>query len=183
MNTRQKSKLQIELRAVGASETEIGKLVSIANELGVLKNNHSAKRTQHSKHRHLALAVGIPSLCGLALGIFLVIASQTVLPGSLLYPAQRLSDNIAILVEPSYRETVMMKQANQVRELVTNRAPSSRVLATLADYRQQAASYQSVNSNYAAFEYCKHRLEQAASIAPSPERQAINSTLQSLNDV
>ena len=77
----------------------------------------------------------------------------------------------------------MMKRAQEVKQLIAEHANSSLVLATLADYQTKASAYKSVSANYAVFEYCKNNLQQAAAIAPSPERQAINKTLLSLQNV
>ena len=77
----------------------------------------------------------------------------------------------------------MMKRAAQVKQLVAAHASSSLVLATLADYRVEASAYKAISAHYAVFEYCKNNLEQAASIAPATERQAINKSLLSLQSV
>ena len=76
----------------------------------------------------------------------------------------------------------MMKRALQVNELVASHANPEKVLATLADYTEKASTYRSTpNADYAAFEYCKTNLQQAASTASPAVRQAIANSLQSLS--
>ena len=185
MNNLQQKALHRELKGAGASSRESQELAGIASRLGVLKNSDVPQATgsRPRKKLRLALIIGIPAVTGLALGMFLVVVSQTVLPGSTLYPIQAGSDSLAAAVSPSYRGTVMMKRAEQVKQLIHNGAPADKVLATLADYEKQAASYKSAASNYAAFEYCKNNLQQAAQQATNSERQAITKALVSLSAV
>ena len=176
MKNQSHNNLTEELKLAGAADSEVNGLVSVASKLGRLKN------AKTSSWKTL-VPVGLTSLTGLALGMTLVILSQTVLPGSLLYPVQKLSDNVAMGVNPEYRGTVMMKRAQEVKQLITDQANSNLVLATLADYQTEAAAYKSASANYAVFEYCKSNLQQAAAKAPNPERQAINKALLTLKNV
>ncbi len=176
------------MKSAGASASEITELAGIASNLNQLKaskspSSGSVLHDQRQSRWRTLIPVGLTSITGLALGMALVILSQTVLPGSWLYPVQKLSDNVAIAVHPNYRGVVMMKRAQEVKQLVAQHANSDTVLATLADYRNEAAIYKSVSTNYAAFEYCKSNLQQAAQTAPNPERQAINDTLSALKNV
>jgi hypothetical protein len=181
--------LKKELTLSGASDSEAAELVAIASNLKQLNNTKRSvpMPTLHDQHpmkgRKLVL-IGGPSLTGLVIGMALIILSQAVLPGSFLYPVQKLSDHVAVAVNPDYRGIIMMKRAQQVKQLVAEHASSHTVLATLADYQNEASAYKSVSAaDYAAFEYCKSNLQQAAAAAPNPDRQAINTTLSSLNDV
>jgi hypothetical protein len=184
----QANNLREELKLAGASDSEIKELLPLAANLKQLKNSKnslsgSTSRRQYQSKWKIFLPIGVTSITGLALGMILVILSQTVLPGSLLYPVQKLSDNVSMSVDPDYRGTVMMKRAQEVKQLIAEHANSNLVLATLADYQTEASAYKSAPANYAVFEYCKSNLQQAANIAPSSERQAIVSTLNSLSSV
>jgi len=187
MNSKQKNTLKNELKIAGATKDELGSLVNIASRLDNLKSVDKQVTSRQDKHQSkrfkAVFAIGLPAVTGLVIGMLLIIFSQTVLPGNLMYPVQKMSDILAISMDSSYRGTIMMKRDDQVKQLVDNNASSSKVLATLADYKKQAESYKSISSNYDAFEYCKNSLELAAKNAPSPERQAINNTLRSLSDV
>lgn len=175
--------LHKELLSAGANETEIKELLPIASKLSLLKGRNAAiTRDKVQNNRWLKMIKPIVyATSGLALGIFLVIISQAASPTSFLYHVQKLSDNVAISIYPQYRANIMMKRAQQVNQLVSNRADSKQVLATLADYTKEASIYKSVpHANYAAFEYCKTILEQAAAAAPPDVHKAISSSLRSL---
>lgn len=180
--------LHEELRSVGSTGREINDLVAVANNLKHLKGvakpiAKPAYRNQLRGRWSILIPAGLTALSGLVLGMGLVIFSQTVLPGSWLYPIQRLSDSVAVAVHPQYRGTIMMQRAQQVQQLVAEHASSPTVLATLSDYQVEASAYKSTSANYAMFEYCKTTLRQAAAVAPNPERQSISKALLSLGDV
>jgi len=180
---KQDGKLRTELRQAGASDSEARELSDLAASLKQLKGSMNAEMPVRRREKW---SVGMPvlaSVSGLVLGMTLVILSQMVLPGNPLYPVQKLSDNVAMSVTPSYRGIVMMKRAQEVKQLVAAHASSSLVLATLNDYKSEASAYKATTANYAAFEFCKSNLVQAATIAPSSERHLIDSTLSSLQDV
>lgn len=185
MNNQAQRDLRKELKSVGASESELTELSAVAHKLERLKDHNSSLiKTPSPKYQSKwsrLLPTGLLSLGGLLVGMALVIFSQTVLPGSVLYPVQKLSDKVSMSMDPNYRATIMMKRAQEVKQLIADHASSSLVLATLSDYQAEAATYKSVPANYSVFEYCKNNLQQAAAIAPSQERQAINKTLVSLD--
>ncbi|HVC35961.1 MAG TPA: hypothetical protein VNE40_00740 [Candidatus Dormibacteraeota bacterium] len=188
MNSKSSNNLSNELKSAGASDEEVKELVVVASNIKHLKDSKGSVarpvlQAQRQNRWRTLIPIGLTSLAGLALGMAVVILSQTVLPGSLLYPVQKLSDNVAVSVNPSYRGSVMMKRAQEVKQLIADHANSGVVLATLADYQVEALSYKSAPANYAVFEYCKSNLQQAATIAPNSERQAIDKTLSSLQNV
>jgi hypothetical protein len=186
MKDQKQRQLRKELREAGASVAEIEELAPIASRLSLLKDSPApavdTKRTHTRWQRMLKpIAFGVS---GLALGMFLIIMSQSALPTSRLYPVQKFSDSVAVSFRPQYRANVMMKRAQQVNELVASHAGSEKVLATLADYTKEASVYKSApHANYSAFEYCKTNLQQAASAASPTVRQAISSSLDSLENV
>jgi hypothetical protein len=165
--------LSQELKLAGASDSEANELAGIANNLKLLE-----QKSRNS--RKIFVPIGLATSMGTIIGMALIIFSQTVLPGNWLYPVQQLSDNTAVSINSDYRGTVMMKRAQQVKQLIAEHADSSIVLATLADYQTEASAYKSDGTNYAVFEYCKSNLQQAATMAPSSERSAITDTLSSL---
>lgn len=169
--------LHKELRSVGASTNEATQLVALAQTLALL----NTKSEKHGRSQMIWVYV-VPGVVFLFLGIMTVV-SQSVLPGSWLYPLQRTSDAVATTVDHNYRGTVMMRRARQVKLLILSRHSEQQVLATLTAYQTEAAAYKVHTSNYAVFEYCKNNLEQAVLIASPVERQAITNTLRSLQDV
>ena len=183
---KQNSRLISELRQAGAQDSEANELAGLAVSLKQLENTRSAALPEikfQRRSRPSLFRPALASISGIVIGMALVMFAQTTLPGSILYPVQKLSDSVAVSVDPSYRGTVMMKRAQQVKQLVADHANASLVLATLSDYKSEASVYKSSPASYVAFEYCKSSLLQAATIAPTSERQAIESTLSSLQDV
>jgi ABC-type lipoprotein release transport system permease subunit len=183
-----KNNLQEELKSAGASVSEISEFIGIASNLKQLKkpNNSLTKLVGFRQRQHgwrTSISIGLTSLGGIALGMAIIIFSQTVLPGSRLYFVQKLSDKVAVTLDSGYRGTVMMKRAQEVKQLVAVHASPNIVLATLAEYRIEASTYKSASNNYAVFEYCKSNLQQATIMATNPERQAINNALSSLKNV
>lgn len=174
--------LQKELRMAGATQKEATELGALAAQLYSLQPPVDQPKAIAKRHRiwPIVVPVGIASL---AVGMAILVAAQAVLPGSWLYPVQKISDKVAVAVHPAYRANVMMQHAQQVQELVAAHADSSAVMAALADYRTEANEYKSLSANYAAFEYCKSNLQQAASTATGSERDAIMSTLRGLQNV
>lgn len=183
MNTAIQKQLAKELKAVGAKPADIDNLLPIASKMSLLKRSKKNIDTRMAR-RWLKVTKPVAFVAsGLIVGMFLVMVSQAVLPSSWIYPVQKFSDSIAVNLHPAYRATVMMKLAQQVKQLVANKANSKLVLATLADYQTEASAYKTMTSNYAAFEYCKNNLRQAATMTSGTEHQAIDNSLQSLKDV
>jgi hypothetical protein len=186
MKDHKQQQLRKELRDASAKTAEIEELVPIASRLSLLKHSvtpavDAGKATTRWQRIFKPIAFGVS---GLALGVAVIVISQSVLPTSQLYSIQKFSDNVAVSFHPQYRATVMMKRAQQVNELVAGHASSGKVLATLADYTKEASAYKSTpQANYAAFEYCKTNLQQAASAASPTVRQAISSSLESLENI
>lgn len=172
-----REKLREELVQAGAKPSEVDELGLIAARLSLLKAVPGQKPVWVKVLKPVASAV--PAL---VVGAAIVILAQSVSPTSWLYPIQKLSDAVAIDVNPGYRVTVMMRRAQQVNELTENHASSSMILATLNSYDTEAANYKGMpHTSYAAFEYCRSNLEQAAAMAPNGVRQAINTSLKNLN--
>lgn len=180
MNKRQTDHLRHELRLAGASSAELPGLVNIANQFETLK---SARRLPTPPRRMKTWRWGLISAASAFAIIAGVFVAQLVLPGNVLYPLQKTSDSLAITLHPSYRGTVMMRRARQVKELVADNAAKNTVMSALADYQSVAAGYRHEPSSYAVFEYCKNNLRQAAEQAPPDESKAIKQTLATLDDV
>ncbi|HEY1835743.1 MAG TPA: hypothetical protein VGG13_02885 [Candidatus Saccharimonadales bacterium] len=177
---REPAELRQELRAAGARDSEVDELLPIAINLQALPESEFREKTSRWK---IPLLASSTALAGLIVGTILVAFSQAALPGSLFYAIQKISDNAAVALHPSYRGTVMMKRADQVKQLVVEHAGQSAVLEALADYQSEAAVYKYRATNYALFDYCKADLQQAADKTAGPERTAINKTLASLQNV
>jgi hypothetical protein len=171
-----------ELRDVGAKDSEVDELMAIASRLSALKPQATSVRGTAFRWQTV-LRPALVGASGLIVGVLLVIVAESVPPTNVLYPLQNLTDNIAVSLHPDYRATIMMKRALQVNQLVGDHADSGKILATLADYTEKANAYKSSpHADYAAFEYCKSNLEQAATAATPDVHAAITKSLESLQD-
>jgi hypothetical protein len=95
-----------------------------------------------------------------------------------LYPLKRTSEAVALQAQPDFRGVLMMRRAQEVRELVGHNGSPDLVASTLHDYASDAVAYKAqTTQNYAAFRYCQANLQQAESQASGQERQQIASTL------
>lgn len=172
------TRLRRELRLAGADASEIDELTSVAMRLRLLK---PAAKTR-GKVWPGALKPALMASSGLLLGVIVVMLAQSAAPTSWLYPVQKLSDAVAVKAHPGYRGTVMMRRAQQVNELVADHASPKVIMSTLDSYDAEAAGYKAMSgADYAAFDYCKTNLQQAAAAAPHSVRSAIDTSLESLN--
>src|SRR5579862_5641500 len=169
-----KRMLQKELRLAGATPGELPELTDLADQISELGELPNTTNTRPWWQRFGLVPISAAAT-GLLLGTLVLALSQTSLPGTPGYPVKRASEQIAVLVDPNYRATVMMRRSQELKQLVNQSAGQGKVLATLAAYQQEAVAYRS--KNYAAFEYCKTNLTEAAAIASPAERSAIDSAL------
>ncbi len=176
--------LKYELLQAGANGTEIFKLSNLASQLHTLKD-FSPPLAANPPHRRTKFQLFKPYFVGaavLALAILPILLAQTVLPGNWLFPVQKATDAAVIELHPQYRANVMMKRSEQVNALVKNGSDSQVILATLNDYTNQAKRYEAMpNTDYAAFEYCKTNLEQAAAKATPTIQRSIQASLDELD--
>jgi len=176
--------LRKELRASGATAQEAGQLSRLAHDLRLLRQEGQDANDKNLLPLTLRRLI-VPSLyivLGVITGVFVLSSAQAALPNSWLFPVQKFSDNLTVRLYPQYRETIMMKRADQVNELVARRASDRATLDALADYTEIAAEYKSApHANYAAFRYCKSRLMQAANGANPEVGRAIRGSLESLD--
>lgn len=170
--------LRQELHQAGAKSSEMDELVSVADQLRLLK---TAPASSKSRRWIKPLRPALIALPVLALSLIIIMLAQSAMPTSWLYPVQKMSDAVAVKIHPEYRATVMMRRADQVNELVNSHASRQLILSTLDSYQAEAADYKTLpHTSYAAFEYCETTLKQAAAAAPTDVRQAITNSLDSL---
>jgi hypothetical protein len=180
MNTTSTEELRHELRLAGATREEIRALIPIATQLQALPK--TIKRHHTSVFRWPILAAS--SLVSLAIIVFaMLLAMPAITPGNPFAAMQHGADNIAIAVHPNYRDTVMMKQADQINALVASHAATKTVLASLADYRTTVGAYTGRSPHYGTVEYCRAELRKAANRASEPERNIITASLQNIQSV
>jgi len=167
--------LHDELLAAGATKDEAEQLGVIADHISRL--GHTTKRRKNYRSSIVSVLIGAAVAC-----VVLITATQQVLPSSVLYPIENASDTALVILHPDYRGKRMMKQANQIEQLVRQHAPSNIVLASLTAYENDESAYQKTATNYATLGHCKDSLQAAATIAPTNERQAITRVVDSIDN-
>jgi hypothetical protein len=175
--------LRDELQTTGASGKEARELATLAGQFASLKDRRALlpDPTPNKSSWFRLAPVLTTAFVFLFIGMAVVTTAQASIPGNVLYPVKQLSENTAAAIVPSYHATLMMRRADEVKQLVAKHASSKQVLATLADYSTQASAYKT--KDYAAYTYCKNSLEQAAANANAAEKPQIASTIASISDL
>jgi hypothetical protein len=178
--------LEQELLEAGASQDEAQTLANIAQSLHQLKGTEPPPAGDirlrlplpRRRSRLAALIFGLGLVGSLAVGLAIASVAQTTYPSNFLYPVKRLTENLAVMIQPNYRGVLMMRRAVEVKQLVAVHAEPQLINATLASYKTQVADYK--GGNYEDFEYCESTLRQAEKIATGTERTAIAQTIASV---
>ncbi|HUD11039.1 MAG TPA: hypothetical protein VMS08_01400, partial [Candidatus Saccharimonadia bacterium] len=119
--------LEAELQQSGASAREAKELSKIARSLHHLSSqepqlSHETYSTipkQPIRFRtRRAFAIGLVAAGSITMGLAIASIAQTTLPGTFLYPVKQLTENVAVSIQPSYRGTLMMRRAEEVKQLV-----------------------------------------------------------------
>jgi hypothetical protein len=178
------SKLYRELRLVGASKEEAMALESVASDLGQLKPAYGIEKHTDlvGGRRYLPrlMPMGVMALLGIVIGIGVMAMSQASIPGSVLYPVKRTSEHAAVMVNPDYKENVMMRRAQEISALTAQQAPEKLVMDSLEDYKLAAKAYGTPEYDAAAFDYCRQYLQTAAGRTTGSEHEAITATIAGL---
>jgi len=173
-----------ELYTAGATTAEVDDLLLIADSLRLLRHSNSVVERKNRSRRGIKMIV-VPAayvLIGIMVSTFIAVIAQVASPDSWLFPVQKASDNVAVMLHPQYREVIMMRRADQVRELAVNESSARAQLGALTSYMEVADEYKNQpHADYAAFRYCESQLSQAAKTATPQVRQAINRSLYSLD--
>src|SRR3972149_2917863 len=128
----QNDDLAKELKIRGLSQTEAEELCEVAKNIGQIGR---ITRSEGVKEQFLVKLLGTrkkesfvwPRLFAPAVAfvlILLVLASGSValaqksLPGDVLYPIKRLSENIAVSLKPSLEQGIVVRRSQEVKDLV-----------------------------------------------------------------
>ena len=175
------AKLAVELTASGAAPGEEHVLVRLAESIAGLRGTEpSLPKLAYAPRSRSSLLRWTTAALGLTAGVLLVAFAQTSDPGSALYPLKRVSEQIGLAVQPGYRDTIMDRRAQEVKDLVRDHAPAVLVGATLAAYRTDMAGYK--GHNYPAVEYCRNNLRAAQAMATGRTRSEITLALAQIPD-
>jgi hypothetical protein len=176
-----RNELIAELRASGAAPGEDQALASLAESVAELRGAEpSLPKPSYAPRSRSSLLRWTTATLGLTVGVVLVAFAQTSEPGSALYPVKRLSEQISLVVQPGYRDAIMDRRAQEVKDLVRDHRSPTLVGATLAAYRSDMASYR--GHNYPAVEYCRDNLKQAQAMSSGATREQITLALAQIPD-
>jgi hypothetical protein len=181
MNSKDMNQLESELRDAGASSSEVNNLAKVAISLRDLNGQEPGFTIRQAAPRPLfrtrirVLIAGLSTVAIVGAGIAIASIAQTAFPGNFLYPVKRFTENVAVIAQPSYRGTVMMQRAQEVKQLVALNKNSRLIDATLQSYKLEAAAYK--GGNYADYEYCENTLRQAENMSSGENRLAIAETI------
>lgn len=147
-----KSKLEKELRSLGAGEREAQKLTDVATALAGLKPRGLTKAAKQrlapdpvlTKRSFLHLP-RLGSTWKFALGgsfasaALLLFFAQGALPGSILYPIKRKAEEARSTVQPSYQDTLLKEREEEVQQLKQQGTVSPQVMQEAEQQYQQTA--------------------------------------------
>jgi hypothetical protein len=180
--------LESELKQAGASEAEAKSLANLAVSLHALKGTEPQLAREFKYYgpppspwlAWSKVMFGSLTVIGaLSIGLIIASVSQTTIPGNLLYPIKQFTENLAVAVQPDYRGVLMMRRAQEVKQLVAQNSSPRLVDATLQNYKFEVAQYK--GGNYADYEYCESTLLQAEHMASGTQRLAIAQTIASVS--
>jgi hypothetical protein len=180
--------LESELKQAGANADEAKVLAALALSLHDLKGTEPRMNLEHQARNPFgnlwhtssrALTTSLTAVGALCIGLVVAAISQTTIPGNPLYPVKQITESVAVAVQPNYRGVLMMRRAQEVKQLVAQNDSPRLIDATLQSYKSEVAQYK--GGNYADYEYCENTLHQAQSMATGAERLAIAETIASVS--
>jgi hypothetical protein len=186
MNLKDTKQLTAELLDSGASPEEAAEFVRLGGELHQLARTKVAHQSTAQK---LAMARQIVATsekpnkwspwlmvagfsAALIGGILVTSVARSSNPGDLAYGLKRASEQVAVTVQPSFRDQMMMRRSEEVRHLVETHADSKLVATTIDAYISDVAQISS--SSYDAVEYCTRVLQEARAKAGSADARSID---------
>ncbi len=187
MKNNDTNSLESQLTQAGASPSEARALAGLSVSLRKLQGtepqlasiNRSRSLFRHAPGRRVTTAISSLAVVGtVAIGLAIASIAQTTYPGQLLYPVKRLTENVAVIIQPNYRGVLMMRRAQEVKQLVALHNNPRLINATLQSYKQDVAGFK--GGSYADFEYCESTLRQAEKMSSGAERLAIAETIASV---
>ena len=192
----QNDDLEKELKFRGLSQTQANELGEVAKKIGQIGR---FSRSEEVKEQFLVKLLGTKNKESFAwhrlfapavafVLILLVLASGSVvfapknLPGDFLYPVKRLSENVAVSLNPALEQEIVVRRSQEVKDLVEQKEDPGLVQNTLDDFSedsQKAISKGRANGN---LEEGVRNLEDARERSSDDERRQIEETLKKLEE-
>src|SRR3990167_8765328 len=185
-----------ELKIRGLSQAQADELGEVA---GSLRQIGRFTRSEEVKEQFLVKLLGTrkkelfvwPRLFAPTIAfvlILLVLASGSValaqksLPGDVLYPIKRLSENIAVSLKPSLEQGIVVRRSQEVLDLVEQKEDPELVKNTLDDFSEDSQKAKSEGHANGNLEEGVRNLEDARERSSEVERKQIDEALKKLEE-
>src|SRR3989344_2334034 len=185
-----------ELRIRGlppAEAEELGQVATSFGELGrfarsekvkeqfLVKLLGARKKQLFAWPRLFAPAVAFVLIL-LVLGAGSVVFAQKSLPGDVLYPVKRLSENVAISLNPALEQEIVVRRSQEVKDLVEKKEDPELVKNTLEDFSEDSQKAKNKGHANGNLEEGVRNLEDARERSSEDERRQIDETLKKLEE-
>ena len=185
-----------ELKIRGLSQTEAEELGEAAKSIGqigrfsrseevkeqfLVKLLGTKNKEAFAWHRLFAPAVAfVLILAVLASGS--VVLAQKSLPGDALYPVKRLSENVAVSLNPALEQEIVVRRSQEVKDLVEKKEDLELVKNILDDFSEDSQKAKNKGQTNGKLEESVKNLEEAKIRSSEDERRQIEETLKKLEE-
>jgi len=145
--------LKKELQSQGVLEEEARELMEALNKISKLSKtersyafkrsfleNLSKKEKTDRKTFFFLPRAYVPALAFVLLLFILiteVVNAQKSLPGQPLYPIKRLSENIVKTINPSFKDEILRRRSEEIKNLTEQKKDSNLLKQTVSDYKDE----------------------------------------------
>jgi len=146
-------KLFEELKSEGASRKEMEELIPVLNKLSAIKKHERPyllkRKFLEEKTPEIKKSLFFPKWFfapAIAFSLFLFVgvisasyASQKSLPGDLLYPVKRLTEDARILVDPNFKNEKIVRRSEEVKKLTEEKEEKPKFInKAIDDFRKES---------------------------------------------
>ena len=192
----QNDDLEKELKIRGLSQTEAEELGQVAKSIGQIGR---FARSEEVKEQFLVKLLGTKKqelfawprlfapavafvLILVVLGAGSVVFAQKSLPGDFLYPVKRLSENVAVSLNPELEQEIVVRRSQEVKDLVEQKEDPELVKNTLDDFSEDSQKAKSEGHANGNLEEGVRNLEDARERSSEVERKQIDEALKKLEE-
>ena len=192
----QNDDLEKELKIRGLSQTEAEELGQVAKSIGQIGR---FARSEEVKEQFLVKLLGTKKqelfawprlfapavafvLILVVLGAGSVVFAQKSLPGDFLYPVKRLSENVAVSLNPELEQEIVVRRSQEVKDLVEQKEDPGLVKDTLDDFSEDSQKAKSEGHANGNIEEGVRNLEEAKERSSDDEKKQIEETLKKLEE-
>src|SRR3972149_11824125 len=192
----QNDDLEKELKIRGLSQTEAEELGQVAKSIGQIGR---VARSEEVKEQFLVKLLGTkkqelfvwPRLFAPAVAFVLILVvlgagsvafAQKSLPGDVLYPVKRLSEIVAVSLNPALEQEIVVRRSQEVKDLVEKKEDSELVKNTLDDFSEDSQKAKNKGHANGNLEEGVRNLEDARERSSEDERRQIEETLKKLEE-